>query len=113
LKIESILLLFGFRASSRDPFRGIGKPEGMSMYPAVKAVTPKNNWQLELTFDTGEVRSFDMSRYLDHGVFSRLRNPALWQAVKVVLDSIEWPDGIDVDPEILYRDSIPLVASTN
>lgn len=83
------------------------------MYPAVKAVTPKNNWQLELTFDTGEVRGFDMSRYLDHGVFSRLRNPALWQAVKVVLDSIEWPGGIDLDPEILYRDSVPLAASTN
>jgi hypothetical protein len=81
------------------------------MYPAVKAVSPKKNWQLELTFDTGEVRCFDMSGYLDHGVFARLRNPALWKAVSVVLDSIEWPGGIDLDPEILYRDSIPLVRS--
>jgi hypothetical protein len=82
------------------------------MYPAVKAVSPKNNWQLELTFDTSEVRNFDMSRYLDHGIFSRLRNPALWQTAKVVHDSIEWPGGIDLDPEILYQDSTPIVPST-
>jgi hypothetical protein len=81
------------------------------MCPAVKAVCPKTNWQLELTFDTGEVRHFDMSGYLDHGVFSRLRNPALWKAVSVVLESIEWPGGIDLDPEILYRDSVPLARS--
>lgn len=59
------------------------------MYPAVIAVLPQNNWQLELTFDTGEIRHFDMGDYLDHGVFARLRNPALWKAVSVAFDSIE------------------------
>jgi len=35
----------------------------------------------------------------------------LWKAVRVVLDSIEWPGGIDLDPEILYRDSVPIAPS--
>ena len=49
-----------------------------------------------------------MSAYLDHGVFAQLRNPALWQAVNIAFDSIEWPGGIDLDPEVLYRDSVPV-----
>jgi hypothetical protein len=61
-----------------------------------------------LTFDTGEIRHFNMGDYLDHGVFAQLRNPALWKAVSVAIDSIEWPGGMDLDPEVLYRDSGPV-----
>ena len=31
----------------------------------------------------------------------------LFKTVKVSFDSIEWSNGVDVDPETLYQDSYP------
>jgi hypothetical protein len=49
--------------------------------------------------------------YLDRGVFVALKDTAMFDRVKVTGSSIEWPDEIDLDPEILYKDSVPLVVS--
>jgi hypothetical protein len=40
-------------------------------------------------------------------VFVALKDKTLFNRVKVAFSSIEWPDEIDLDPEILYEDSIP------
>jgi hypothetical protein len=76
------------------------------MYPSVEKVKALDNYKLELLFDTGETKYFDLSSYLDHGIFQELKDIHLFNQVFVSFDSIEWPNGIDLDPEVLYSDSL-------
>lgn len=77
------------------------------MYLAVKQVKPLDNFKLLLTFENGEVRIFDMNPYLGKGIFKELKDINIFNSVKVSFDSIEWQNEADMDPEILYEDSIP------
>ncbi|WP_294360188.1 DUF2442 domain-containing protein [uncultured Clostridium sp.] len=77
------------------------------MYLAVKQVKPLENFKLLLTFENGEVRIFDMNPYLGKGIFKELKDISIFNSVKVSFDSIEWQNEADMDPEILYEDSIP------
>jgi len=75
------------------------------MYPSVIDVIPLKDYKLKLKFDTGETKIFDISPYLSWGRFSELNDISLFRRVFVNLDSIEWPNGLDLDPEILYEKS--------
>ena len=77
------------------------------MYLAVKDVRTIENYKLLLTFDDDSVKLFDMKPYLGKGVFKELKDENLFKTVKVSFDSIEWSNGVDVDPETLYQDSYP------
>ena len=76
------------------------------MYLSVKKVKPLSNYMLELTFDNKEIKLFDVKPYLDTGLFKTLRDKNFFRMVKVSYDTIEWPNGVDLDPEILYEKSI-------
>jgi len=76
------------------------------MYLAVIKVRPLLDYFLELTFENKEIKIFDMKPYLNIGLFKTLRDEKLFQMVKISYDSIEWPNGIDMDPEILYEKGI-------
>jgi hypothetical protein len=76
------------------------------MYSAVKDVNPLRNFKLLLTFENGEKREFDMQPYLDKGIFLELRDIIKFNSVRVSFDTIEWDNGADFDPEILYSKSI-------
>ena len=75
------------------------------MYLSVSKVKALGDYQLELTFENNEVRIFDVKPYLDTGVFKALRDENHFKRVKVSFDTIEWPNGIDLDPEVLYEKS--------
>ena len=77
------------------------------MYLAIKDVKPINNYKLILTFADDSVKMFDMKPFLEKGTFKELRDETLFKTVKVSFDTIEWSNGIDVDPETLYEDSVP------
>jgi len=75
------------------------------MYLSVNKVKALDDYKLELFFENKETRIFDVKPYLDTGVFKRLKDKNLFNMVKVSYDSIEWPEGIDLDPEVLYQKS--------
>lgn len=75
------------------------------MYLGVKDVKPLSNYRLLLTFENDEKRYFDVSPYLDFGIFSELHDVSIFNAVAVKFDTIEWPNGADLDPEVLYSES--------
>ena len=75
------------------------------MYKGVIKVEPLENYQLELTFDNMEVRLFDVTPYLETGIFEELKDLSVFRSVKVSFDSIEWNNGADLDPEDLYQKS--------
>jgi len=73
------------------------------MYLSVKKVKPLANYKLELTFENKEKRIFDVKPYLNTGLFKTLKDENIFNMVKVSYDSIEWPNGVDLDPEVLYE----------
>jgi len=71
---------------------------------------PKENYVLELTFRTGEIRLLDMKPYIQEGgVFGRLREEAKFREVKVQddLGGLVWPSGADFCPNTAYLNSKP------
>ncbi|WP_020483305.1 DUF2442 domain-containing protein [Methylomonas sp. MK1] len=75
---------------------------------SVIQVLPKDNYKLELWFDNGEHRLFDMSPYLNKGVFIQLKDRSLFDQAYVGLGTVCWPGELDVAPETLYDRSIAL-----
>jgi hypothetical protein len=75
------------------------------MYPAISAVKPLPQFRLLLTFDNKEQRILDFSEYLDTGIFSELKDESKFKTVHVSFDSIEWENGADLDPELIYETS--------
>ena len=77
------------------------------MNPYVKRVRPLKDYQLEIIFENSERRIFDVKPYLKRGVFVRLQNRAVFQAVRVVAGSVEWPGELDLSYDTLYLESQP------
>jgi len=75
------------------------------MYLGVKDVKPLPDYKVLLTFENLEKRIFDVSPYLNTGVFRDLLDNSQFQTVHVSFDTIQWNNGADLDPEVLYRDS--------
>jgi len=65
------------------------------MNPTVITVKPENNYKLAVTFDNGEKRLFDVTPFLDKGVFSELKDINYFKKVKVAFGAIEWPNEQD------------------
>lgn len=78
------------------------------MYIGVKSVKPLNNFKLELLFKNGEIKIFDVSPYLNKGIFIALQDVKLFNSVKISFDTIEWDNRADIDPETLYEESTHL-----
>lgn len=68
-------------------------------------MSPKSGYRLHLEFLNGERREFDVTPYLDKGVFKQLKNLAYFQQVRVSMGTVEWPDGQDFCPDTLYEQS--------
>lgn len=75
------------------------------MDPHVTSVRALDDYELEVLFENGERRRFDVKPYLGRGIFVRLQNRALFKAVRAVAGSIEWPGGLDLSYETLYVES--------
>ena len=79
----------------------------MKQYSGAKAVEALDNFRLLVTFENGERRTFDVAPYLDKGVFKELRDKSVFNSVRVVFDTVEWENGADLCPELLYTQSVP------
>ena len=78
------------------------------MYLAVTDVKPMKDYLLQLTFENGEVRKFDVKPFMDNGIFKDLKDIATFNSVRLSFDTIEWSNEADLDPEILYQNSEPV-----
>lgn len=77
------------------------------MNPYVSSVQPLEDYRLDLIFENGERRIFDIKPYLQSGVFVRLQNRATFRAARVIAGSVEWPGGLDLSYDTLYLESKP------
>ncbi|MDR1191578.1 MAG: DUF2442 domain-containing protein [Verrucomicrobiales bacterium] len=75
--------------------------------PRVTGVEPEAGYTLRLTFTNGEVRRYDVKPLLDFGVFARLRDAAVFNAVTAYHGTVHWAGGaIDICPDTLYEGSV-------
>jgi hypothetical protein len=80
------------------------------MAPKVKSVKVLQPYKVRLTFADGEVRDVDMEPVLDGPAFQALRDHAVFGGVEVdeFGDTIVWPNGADLDPDVLYGSERPV-----
>ncbi len=74
----------------------------------VVEVNPKADFQLDLVYANGERRRFDMKPLLSVKPWIRLANPQIFARARADYGTVVWPGEIDVAPETLYDDSVPL-----
>ena len=85
----------------------------MSRPARIIDVEPLGGFQLLLTFSDGLVRDLDLDDMLRGGAFEPLRDPD--EFTKVVVDevagTVAWPNGIDLDPDVLHGDQPPAIGA--
>lgn len=73
------------------------------------SVTPSQDFQLLLVFTNGEKRRFDMRPLLAMKPWNRIAIPTVFSRARVEYGTVVWPGEIDVAPETLYLDSVPVL----
>ena len=88
----------------------------MSTEPArIISVEPLQGFVLRLRFEDGIEREVDLESDLCGPIFEPLReDPALFRQVRVdnELGAIVWPNGADMDPDVLHGDFEPVETPT-
>ena len=74
----------------------------------VVRVQPGDDYQLELEFENGEKRVFDMRPLLSLKPYDRIAAPHMYRRAKVEYGTVVWPGEIDIAPETLYDRSLPM-----
>jgi hypothetical protein len=85
------------------------------MLVRIHAVTPLDGFRVRLVFTDDSARVVDLAPYLRGPVFAPLLDdPQLFRAVRVdpQLGTIVWPNGADVDPDVLYHGRTPAAWET-
>ncbi len=78
------------------------------MNPRVKDVVPNDDYTVNITFENGEEKVFDVTPYLNKGIFKELKYPNIFKSVKPFMGSIQWKNGQDFCPDTLYLSSHPI-----
>ena len=79
------------------------------MAPHVTEVAVLHPYVVRVTFADGEIRDVDMAPTLDGPIFQPLRDPEYFGEVRVdeYGETIVWPNGADIDPDVLYGTERP------
>lgn len=80
------------------------------MAPSIKAAIPLDPYVVRVVFADGEVRDVDIGPLLDGPIFQPLRDVKTFTQVSVdeFSETIVWPNGADLDPEVLYGVAEPV-----
>jgi hypothetical protein len=66
-------------------------------------VVPLESFRVRLEFEGGTQREADLAVYLRGPVFEMIRNdPTMFRSARVEGGTIAWPNGADIDPDVLY-----------
>ncbi len=76
------------------------------MWLSVKHVQATDDHKLILTFENSERRCLDVRQFFECGRFAELKDISQFKKVRVAFDTVEWENGLDLDPEFLYEKSV-------
>jgi len=72
------------------------------MNPDVKLAEALPDYKLKIQFVNDELKEFDVSPFLDKGIFSELKDIGYFNKVRVALGAVEWPNEQDFSKDTLY-----------
>lgn len=78
------------------------------MNPRVKLVEALPSQRLRIEFTDGQRRVLDVTPYLSYPVFQALADPQTFKQVASDHGTVSWPGGIDLDPDSVYLESVPV-----
>ena len=75
------------------------------LQPKILEVKPMDKYNIMLKYETGEIKVFDVSPYIEGDWFGELADEAYFKTVKVIPGGIgiEWLNGQDIAPHELYE----------
>lgn len=78
------------------------------LQPKLQNVEVVRDLTLRLTYETGEIKDFDVSPYAIGSWYGELNNADYFRTVRILPDGygIEWSNGQDIAPHELYECSI-------
>ncbi|MBI9020241.1 MAG: DUF2442 domain-containing protein [Verrucomicrobia bacterium] len=76
----------------------------------ITAIEYDSGYKLCLQFESGEWRVADLEKHLSGEVFLPLRDPSIFQTVRLNsgIDTVVWDTGADMSPDFLYKISAPI-----
>lgn len=77
-------------------------------YVRVRRVAPLPGYRLDIEFDDGNRGVYDMTPYLDKGIFRGIRDERVFNRVHVAFGVVTWNDEIDISSERLWTDCVPV-----
>jgi len=92
---------------------GIVYAEPIAEIIYVRLVEPTDDYKLILTFSNREIKIYDAIALLDKKIYSPLKNKKFFKRAYVSHGTVAWNDRIDIAPENLYNNSIPVKRKSN
>jgi Protein of unknown function (DUF2442) len=82
--------------------------------PRITSVEPLEGFRLRLAFTDGLIREVDLSDDLWGQMAEPLQDPGYFRQVRVdnELGTVVWPNGYDLDPDVLHGDHEPAARLT-
>ena len=77
--------------------------------PTAEKVKPLDDFKIEVLFNNGEKKVFDVKPYIRGSWYGELGDPSYFRSVFVNGFTVEWANGQDICPDELYDDSITVV----
>ena len=80
------------------------------MLKDIVSANPRGGYCLHLCFEDGVHGVVDLATVISfRGIFAPLQDPGYFERVRVDPDlgSVSWPNGADVDPDVLYGRLVP------
>jgi hypothetical protein len=80
----------------------------MTQLVRVQSVEPREDFIVNMHFTDGSQREINLEPYLRGPIFEPIRSsPSLFRSMRVEEGTITWPNGADIDPDILYYGLTP------
>lgn len=79
------------------------------MHWDVKTVKPLADYRIYVELVDGRRGVFDLTPYLDRGVFRELRDRAYFNRVGILYGAVTWPHEQDIAPETLLAEMVPVL----
>jgi hypothetical protein len=72
--------------------------------PPISSVAALEPYVVRVRFEDDEIRDVDIAPLLEGAAFRALRDSSMFAAVRVDEESgsIAWPNGADLDPDVIY-----------
>jgi len=72
-----------------------------------KVIEAKANddFSLDLKFNDGKLKRFNIKPYLNYEVFKPLKNVDYFKNVRIAFGTVQWQDEQDISPDTLYLEA--------